>query len=70
VDSAKGIGYEKCGNHTHLLPSPYACFCLADNAGYGYAIEDSYAATILGTPQNLRADSRGYATTFSKVTTA
>lgn len=34
-------------------------FAWADGAGYGYAIEDSYAATILGTPQNLRAETRG-----------
>jgi len=38
-----------------LLPA----FAWADSAGYGYAIEDSYAATILGTPQSLRPDARG-----------
>lgn len=31
----------------------------ADSAGYGYPIDDSFAATILGTPQNLRPDTRG-----------
>ena len=40
---------------TVLIPT----FAWADDAGYGYAIEDSYAASILGTPQNLRADTRG-----------
>ncbi|HWI41745.1 MAG TPA: alpha/beta hydrolase [Verrucomicrobiae bacterium] len=29
---------------------------LADDSRYGYPIEDSYAATILGTPQRLRPD--------------
>jgi hypothetical protein len=38
-----------------LIPA----FAWAGSADYGYAIEDSYAASILGTPQNLRADSRG-----------
>jgi hypothetical protein len=40
-----------------LLFMPF--FAWADDAVYRYQIEDSYAATILGTPQNLRADSRG-----------
>ena len=38
-----------------LIPA----FAWADSAGYGYSIDDSYAATILGTPQNLRPDTRG-----------
>ena len=31
----------------------------AGGAGYGYPIDDSYAASILGTPQNLRPDIHG-----------
>lgn len=38
-----------------LIPA----FAWAGGAGYGYSIDDSYAATILGTPQNLRPDTRG-----------
>jgi len=38
-----------------LLPSG----ALAEESGYGYPIDDSYAATILGTPQNLRPDNSG-----------
>ena len=38
-----------------LLPA----FVWAGGEGYGYPIDDSYAATILGTPQNLRPDTRG-----------
>ena len=34
-------------------------FVWAGSEGYGYPIDDSYAATILGTPQNLRPDTRG-----------
>jgi len=34
-------------------------FAWAGSEGYGYPIDDSYAATILGTPQNLRPDTRG-----------
>ncbi len=34
-------------------------FAWAGSEGYGYPIDDSYAATILGTPQNLRPDARG-----------
>jgi hypothetical protein len=33
-------------------------FTWAGSADYGYSIDDSYAATILGTPQNLRPDTR------------
>jgi hypothetical protein len=33
-------------------------FARADDAVYRYPIDDSYAATILGTPQNLRPDTR------------
>ena len=38
-----------------LLPG----FAWAGGAGYGYTIDDSYAATILGTPQNLRPELPG-----------
>jgi len=38
-----------------LMPA----FAWADDAVYRYPIDDSYAATILGTPQNLRPDTRG-----------
>lgn len=38
-----------------LLPA----FAGAGDAGYGYPIDDSYAATILGTPQNLRPAVQG-----------
>lgn len=34
-------------------------FVWAGSAGYGYPVDDSFAATILGTPQNLRPDTRG-----------
>jgi hypothetical protein len=34
-------------------------FARADDAVYRYPIDDSYAATILGTPQNLMPDTRG-----------
>ncbi len=34
-------------------------FAWAGSEGYGYPIDESYAATILGTPQNLRPDTRG-----------
>jgi hypothetical protein len=37
-----------------LMPA----FAWADDAVYRYPIDDSYAATILGTPQNLRPDTR------------
>ncbi|RNC68472.1 MAG: alpha/beta hydrolase [Desulfuromonadales bacterium] len=38
-----------------MLPA----FCWAGGAGYGYPIDDSYAATILGTPKHLRPDLPG-----------
>lgn len=38
-----------------ILPA----FAWADGAGYGYPVDDSYAATILGTPQNLRPELPG-----------
>ena len=38
-----------------LIPA----FALADGAGYGYPIDDSYSATILGTPQDLRPELHG-----------
>lgn len=38
-----------------LMPA----FAWADDAVYRYPIDDSFAATILGTPQNLRPDTRG-----------
>ena len=38
-----------------LLPA----FAWADDAPYGYPFDDSYAATILGTPQDLRPEPRG-----------
>ncbi|WP_306536823.1 alpha/beta fold hydrolase [Geobacter sp.] len=38
-----------------LMPA----FAWADDAVYRYPVDDSYAATILGTPQNLRPDTRG-----------
>lgn len=34
-------------------------FAWAGSADYGYPFDDSYAATILGTPQNLRTDTCG-----------
>jgi hypothetical protein len=34
-------------------------FAWAGGTGYGYPFDDSYAATILGTPQNLRPDTPG-----------
>jgi hypothetical protein len=40
-----------------LLLTP--AFAWAGSAGYGYNIDDSYAATILGTPQNLRPELPG-----------
>ena len=41
-----------------LMPA----FAWADDAVYRYPVDDSYAATILGTPQNLRPDKRGTGT--------
>jgi len=38
-----------------LMPA----FAWADDAVYRYPIDDSFAATILGTPQDLRPDTRG-----------
>src|SRR5512138_3279729 len=38
-----------------LMPA----FAWADDTVYRYPIDDSFAATILGTPQNLRLDTRG-----------
>lgn len=38
-----------------LMPA----FAWADDAVYRYPLDDSFAATILGTPQNLRPDTRG-----------
>ncbi|MBJ6748703.1 alpha/beta hydrolase [Geomonas anaerohicana] len=38
-----------------LLPAG----ALAQEAGYAYPLEDSYAATILGTPKSLKAESTG-----------
>ncbi|MBT0652029.1 alpha/beta fold hydrolase [Geomobilimonas luticola] len=38
-----------------MLPA----FAWAGSTGYGYPIDDSYAATILGTPKNLRPDIPG-----------
>lgn len=38
-----------------LMPA----FAWADDAVYRYPVDDSYAATILGTPQNLRPGTRG-----------
>ena len=38
-----------------LMPA----FAWADDADYRYPIADSYAATILGTPQNLRPELSG-----------
>lgn len=46
-----------------LLPA-FAC---AGSEGYGYPIDESYAATILGTPQNLRPDTRGEVPVKTKV---
>ena len=41
-----------------LMPA----FAWADDAVYRYPLDDSYAATILGTPQNLRPELSGKVT--------
>jgi len=47
----------KCVLIVFLLLIP--AFAWADDAVYRYPIDDAYAATILGTPQNLRPELRG-----------
>ena len=39
-----------------LLIVPALARAEGNNGSYDYPIDDSYAATILGTPQNLRPD--------------